>query len=193
MATKTAIDVERARAAVRELLLALGEEADSVELSETPGRVVATWAELLSGRGIDPSDHLTALPGELGAPGQVIAVRDLAFRSVCEHHLLPFSGSAHVIYRPSDHVVGIGSFSRLVETLSSRLQLQERLGDQIAAAIADTTAAHGVIVVLVARHGCLCDRGPRQDRAVVTTIATRGSYVGTSIADIANLLGLPAG
>lgn len=186
------IDDERARAAVRELLLALGEDVDSAELRETPARVAATWAELLSGRGSDPSDHLNALQGQVGAPGQIIAVRDLAFRSVCEHHLLPFTGSAHVVYRPGAHVVGISSFAKLIDGLASRLQLQERLGDQIAEVISDKTAAHGVIVVLVARHGCLSDRGARQGTASVTTIATRGSYVGTTIADVVGLLDLRA-
>lgn len=97
-----------------------------------------------------------------------------------------------MVYRPGAHVVGISSFAKLIDGLASRLQLQERLGDQIAEVISDKTAAHGVIVVLVTRHGCLSDRGTRQGTASVTTIATRGSYVGTTIADVVGLLDLCA-
>jgi GTP cyclohydrolase I len=172
------MDPDRVRAAVRELLIALGEDADRPDLIETPARTAAAWGELLGGRDEDPLVHLTALPAIESFAGQVVSLRDISFRSVCEHHLLPFDGSVHLMYRSSGPVAGLSSFVRAIETLSSRLQLQERLSQQIANVITEGIAPDGVIVVVVARHGCVSDRGVRQAVARTVTIASRGSYSG---------------
>lgn len=182
------MDHDRVRAAVRELLLALGEDADRLGLIETPTRMAAAWGELLAGRDEDPLVHLTALTSIESFAGQVVSLRDIAFRSVCEHHLLPFDGTVHLMYRSSGPVAGLSSFVRTIETLSSRLQLQERLSEQIADAITEGIAPEGVIVVLVARHGCVSDRGVRQSVARTMTIASRGSYSGQNETAAAALL-----
>jgi len=182
---------ERVRAAVRELLLALGEDADRPDLRETPTRAAAAWQELLRGRREDPRLHMTALPASEIFTGQVISLRDISFRSVCEHHLLPFHGTAHLMYRSSGAVAGLSSFVHVIETLSSRLQLQERLTEQIADVIAEGIAPEGVIVVMVARHGCVSDRGVRQADARTVTIASRGTYAGPAEDAAAALLLAP--
>lgn len=176
--TSELMDSERVRAAVRELLSALGEDVDRSGLIETPARTAATWRELLAGRDEDPLVHLQGFPAIETFAGQVISLRDISFRSVCEHHLLPFAGSVHLMYRSSGRVAGLSSFVRVIETLSSRLQLQERLSQQIADVITEGLAPDGVIVVLAARHGCVSDRGVRQETARTVTIAARGSYSG---------------
>ena len=182
---------DRVSAAVRELLLALGEDANRADLSETPTRAAAAWRELLSGRNEDPLVHMSALPASESFAGQVISLRDISFSSVCEHHLLPFQGSVHLMYRSSGTVAGLSSFVHAIETLASRLQLQERLTEQIAAVIAEGIAPDGVIVVVVARHGCVSDRGVHQANARTVTIASRGSYAGPHESAAAALLLTP--
>ncbi|THG29924.1 GTP cyclohydrolase I [Naasia lichenicola] len=184
-------DLERVAAAVRELLAALGEDVDRPELGATPVRSAQSWAELLSGRDADPVAPLIPLPGEESFSGQAVALRNIAFRSVCEHHLLPFDGVIHLMYRPSGAVAGLGSFIRTIEALSSRLQLQERLTEQIADAIEAALAPEGILVVAHARHGCVSDRGVRDVGARTMTIASRGSYSGSAEASAAALLLLP--
>jgi GTP cyclohydrolase I len=182
------MDADRVRDAVRELLAALGEDLERPELNETPGRAAAAWAELLSGRDADPLAPLGALPEVESFAGQVIMLRDISFRSVCEHHLLPFDGEIHLMYRSAGAVAGLSSFVRTVEILSSRLQLQERLTQQIADAIEEALEPDGVVVAIVARHGCVSDRGVRQSTARTTTIASRGSYSGAHEDAAAGLL-----
>lgn len=169
------VDRRRIAAAVRELLAAIGEDPDSELLAGTPGRVADSYAEFFSGVGVDPRTFLTdAVPAE-GETGELVIVRDISLRSVCEHHLLPFRGRAHVAYRPNERVVGLGAIPRVVETLAARPQLQERLGEQIADAIDEGISPEGVLVVLEASHGCVADRGVRQTEAVAVTVASRGS------------------
>jgi GTP cyclohydrolase I len=178
----------RVSAAVRELLIALGEDADRPDLSETPARAAAAWGELLGGRDEDPLTHITALPATDDFAGQVITLRDISFRSVCEHHLLPFHGTINLMYRSSGPVAGLSSFVRAIEALSSRLQLQERLTRQIADVITEGIAPEGVLVAVIARHGCVSDRGVRQANAQTTTIASRGSFAGPGENSAAALL-----
>lgn len=173
-------DSERVTAAVRQLLTALGEDVDASDLSETPARTANSWIELLSGRGLDPRAPLTPLLGEESFAGQVVALRDIAFRSVCEHHLLPFDGVIHLMYRSSGPIAGLSSFIRAIDILSSRLQLQERLTQQIADAVLESLAPDGVLVLAVARHGCVSDRGVKDAAARTMTVASRGSYSGSA-------------
>jgi GTP cyclohydrolase IA len=164
------IDAARLAAAVRETLLALGEDPDRPGLSRTPERIVASWQEFYAGR--DAS--IRASPSESAAPDDLIIVRDVDFISVCEHHLLPFSGVVHVAYRPRLSILGLGEIPKLVRRASSRLGLQEMLTRAIAEDMHRETDAHGVLVVVEARHGCVSDRGARLPRTRVVTVATCG-------------------
>ena len=170
-----AVDRDRVAAAVREILAAIGEDPARPGLKATPQRVADAYAEFFAGVGVDPVALLAdAVPvGE--DTGELVLVRDIALRSVCEHHLLPFRGRAHIAYRPGAKVVGLGALPRVVEALAARPQLQERLGEQIADAVVEGLAPEGVLVVLEASHGCVADRGVKQAEARAITIASRGS------------------
>lgn len=175
--TKAAgIDQERIRAAVRELLLAIGEDPDRDELAATPDRVAQSYAEFFSGVGVDPAELLSEAVPVGDDTGELVLMRDITLRSVCEHHLLPFRGRVHIAYRPHARVVGLGALPRVVEVLASRPQLQERLGEQIAETVDAALSPHGVIVVIEAQHGCVTDRGVRQADSSAVTIASRGVY-----------------
>lgn len=169
------IDRDRIARAVRELLAAIGEDPDSSTLAGTPTRVADAYAEFFAGVGVDPLQHLGDAVPVGDATGELVLVRDIALRSTCEHHLLPFRGRAHVAYRPAERVVGLGAIPRVVETLAARPQVQERLGEQIAEALQTGLAPAGVLVVLEASHSCVADRGGRQTEALVVTVASRGS------------------
>ena len=171
-----AIDQGRIEAAVVELLRAVGEDPDRPGLASTPQRIAASYAELFAGLDEDPLDHLADADEFTGddAVGELVLVRDIAFRSTCEHHLLPFTGVAHLAYAPGERIVGLGKLARVVETLSSRPQLQERLGDQIADALERGLEPRGVLVILDARHGCVTARGSRQAESTTVTVASRG-------------------
>ncbi len=169
------VDRDRVARAVRELLSAIGADPESDELRATPGRVADSYAEFFAGVGVNPQQFLSdAVPVD-GETGELVLMRDIALRSICEHHLLPFRGRAHVAYQPRDRVVGLSALPRVVDALAARPQVQERLGEQIAQAIADGLDAKGVLVVLEASHGCVADRGVRETEAEAVTIAARGS------------------
>lgn len=168
----------RIRAAVSELLEAIGEDPTRPGLIDTPARVADAYAEFFAGVGDDPLRHLgeTETLTDAGQqPGEIIMMRSLDFRSMCEHHLLPFLGIAHIAYLPRDRVVGLGRLPRVVETLAARPQLQERLTEQIADAIEQGLDALGVLVVLEASHGCVTARDIRQSRSTTVTLAARGT------------------
>ena len=168
-----AIDTGRIEAAVAELLAAIGEDPARPGLIDTPRRVAESYAEFFSGVGVDAAAALTAIPAD--ETGQLVISRDLAFRSVCEHHLLPFLGVAHLAYEPADRIAGLGTLATLVDTIASRPQLQERLGQEIAEAIAEGLGAKGALVVLDAVHGCVTSRGPRQAHSSTLTVAAVGT------------------
>jgi GTP cyclohydrolase I len=186
-----AIDTGRIEAAVAEILAAIGEDVTRPGLAATPHRVAQAYTEFFAGLGVDPLSHLAETvdlePGELG---EVVIVRDIEFRSVCEHHLLPFIGRAHIAYVPGRTVVGLGHLPRLVETLAARPQLQERLTEEIADAIDTGLQPLGVLVVLDAVHQCVTTRGPRQSSSSTVTLASRGTLGETgSRAEIISLIG----
>lgn len=175
-----AVDRERVAALVRELLEAIGEDPDRPGLKATPERVADAYAEFFAGVGEDasaPLQHTISISHgpapETSASGAVM-LRDIHFRSVCEHHLLLFRGKAHIAYLPGDKVVGLGALPKVVDVLAARPQVQERLGEQIADAISDALDTRGVLVVLEATHGCVTMRGERQREASTVTIAARG-------------------
>ncbi|MCK9916462.1 MULTISPECIES: GTP cyclohydrolase I [Microbacterium] len=175
-----AVDRARVAALVRELLEAIGENPDRPGLRQTPERVADAYGEFFAGVDADPAAALSRTisisrgPAPDTLPSGAVMLRDIDFRSVCEHHLLPFRGRAHLAYLPGEKVVGLGALPRVVEVLSARPQVQERLGEQIADTIADGLDARGVLVVLDAVHGCVTSRGERQPDASTVTIAARG-------------------
>lgn len=175
-----AVDRERVAELVRELLEAIGEDPDRPGLKSTPERVASAYAEFFAGVGEDPAAPLAHTisvsrgPAPETLPSGAVMLRGIRFRSVCEHHLLPFRGHAHIAYLPGEQVVGLGALPKVVEILASRPQVQERLGEQIADAIAGSLDTRGVLVVLDASHECVTMRGDQQSDASTVTIAARG-------------------
>lgn len=190
------VDRERVADLVRELLIAFGEDPDRDGLRRTPQRVADNWAELLAGAEQNAASALDAAiavgdPDEdvPGASGMVL-LRGIRFRSVCEHHLLPFAGHAHIAYLPGDDVVGFGALVRVVGILAARAQVQERLGEEIASTIVGGLAPRGVLVVLDAVHQCVTTRSSMQTRSSTLTIAARGVYTQPAArAEIISLIG----
>ena len=195
-----AVDRERVAALVRELLAAIGEDPDRPGLRLTPERVADAYGEFFAGVGTDagaPLAHtisVTRGPAPETTPSGAVMLRDIRFRSVCEHHLLPFRGHAHIAYLPGEQVVGLGALPKVVDILASRPQVQERLGEQIADTIAESLDTRGVLVVLDATHECVTMRGGRQPDASTVTIAARGELSEPAArAELIALLGAPRG
>jgi len=185
------IDTGRIEAAVAEILAAIGEDPARAGLTATPQRVAEAYVDFFSGLGVDPLDHLVDSV-ELGTNelSELVLLRDIDFRSICEHHLLPFTGRAHLAYVPGKRVVGLGRLPRVVETLASRPQLQERLTEEIADALNSGLAPQGVLVVIDAVHGCVSARGARQAKSSTVTMASRGSLADPVVrAEIMALIG----
>jgi GTP cyclohydrolase I len=169
------VDAARAERAVRELLVALGEDPEREGLVDTPRRVAKAYAELLSGLGQEAGVHLARQFGQEQAGDDVVMLRDIDFTSVCEHHLLPFTGRAHVAYLPANgRVTGLSKLARTVDVFARRPQMQERLTAQIADALVEHLDPRGVAVVLEAEHSCLRLRGASKRGAEMVTSAYRG-------------------
>jgi len=171
-----AVDQARAEAAIRELLIAVGEDPDREGLQKTPERVARAYAEQLAGIDMDPRDVLTTVFDE--NHDEMVIVRDIELTSLCEHHLLAFRGHAHVGYIPNaqGQITGLSKLARLVDLYAQRPQVQERLTTQIADALVDVLKPQGVIVVIEAEHSCMSIRGVRKPGAVTTTSAVRGIF-----------------
>ena len=168
------VDAERIKKAVVELLSAIGEDPNREELLATPEKVATAYAGFFAGVGVDPKEVLNeTFPAE---HTDVVILKDIELVSICEHHLLPFTGVAHIAYLPSDRVIGLGRLPKLVEVLSARPQLQENLTAQIADALEQGLNTKGVVVVIEARHHCVASRGARQPEANTLTMASRGVY-----------------
>lgn len=168
------MQADRIRSAVRELLSAIGEDPDRPELAQTPDKVADAYASFFRGIGQDP---LAALGETFPAVSdEAVILKDIELVSICEHHLLPFTGRAHIAYLPNGAVAGLGRLANVVEILASRPQLQENLTAQIAEAIETSLSAHGVLVVIEARHQCVASRGARQPEVNTITVASRGKY-----------------
>jgi GTP cyclohydrolase I len=171
-----AVDKARIEAAVAEVLAAIGEDPARAGLESTPRRVAEAYEEFFAGLAQDPLVHLAESVPVGPMTGELVLLRDIAFRSICEHHLLPFLGRAHVAYLPNERVVGLGRLASVVETLAARPQMQERLTEEIAGAIQTGLDPRGVLVVLDAVHGCVASRGPRQAGSSTVTLAARGAF-----------------
>lgn len=168
------VDLGRIEAAVREIIVALGEDPRREGLRDTPARVARMYAELFEGLRIDPTEYLK-VGFEVGHDEMVI-LRDIPFYSVCEHHFMPFHGTAAVGYIPDGRVVGVSKLARLVEGYARRPQLQERLTGQVADAIMETLQPDGVAVVIAAEHLCMTQRGVKKPGSRMVTSATRGLF-----------------
>ena len=170
-----AFDHVRAEAAVRELLFAIGEDPDREGLKDTPARVARAYEELLSGMRLTAEDVLTTT-FDLGH-NEMILVRDIELWSMCEHHLVPFTGVAHIGYIPNDdgQITGLSKLARLLDVYSRRPQVQERLTTQVADSLMEILDARGVIVVIEAEHLCMTMRGVRKPGSQTVTSAVRGA------------------
>jgi GTP cyclohydrolase IA len=172
--SEKSVDLPRIERAVREILLAVGEDPDREGLARTPSRVAHAYAELLGGLRENPRHHLRTVFHE--RYDEVVLLRDIGFHSLCEHHLMPFSGKAHLAYLPDGKVVGLSKLARLVEGFARRPQLQERLTTQIADALMEELHPQGAACVVEAIHTCMTLRGVRKPGSVMTTSALRGVF-----------------
>lgn len=171
---KTIVDTERIEKAVREILLAVGEDIEREGLKETPERVARMYTELLAGMQKDPKEHLRSVFKENYE--EIVLLRGVPFYSICEHHLMPFIGQANVAYLPSGAILGISKLARIVDCFARRLQAQERLTYQIADFIMNNLKPQGVAVVLEASHSCMTIRGVKKPGSVMVTSALRGIF-----------------
>lgn len=172
----TPIDLERIERAVREILEAVGEDADRDGLQDTPVRVARMYAEIFTGLHEDPASHLTVTFES--SHDEMVMVRDIPLYSVCEHHLIPFIGKAHVAYIPGKEgrITGLSKIARLVEGYSRRPQVQEQLTVQIADAMETTLEPRGVMVIVEAEHLCMSMRGIQKSGSTTVTSAVRGLF-----------------
>ncbi|MCH2123307.1 MAG: GTP cyclohydrolase I FolE [Pirellulaceae bacterium] len=169
-----AVDHERIARAVREILFAVGENPDREGLLETPARVARMYAEMFSGLHLEPRKHLQKFFTE--EYDEIVLIRDISFCSMCEHHLLPFVGKAHVGYAPNGKVIGLSKLARVVEEVSRRPQVQERMTEEIAKMLVDELGAKGVAVVVEATHSCMTMRGIRKPGSLCVTSAMKGLF-----------------
>ncbi len=170
------VDRERVRRAVRELLSAIGEDPDREGLVRTPSRVADMYGELFDEAGEDPARYLTVTFG--AEHDEMVMVRDIPFASLCEHHLVPFLGKAHVAYIPNKdgRITGLSKLARVVDAVAGHLQVQERMTTQIAEAIETALVPRGVLVVIEAEHLCMSMRGVRKPGAITVTSTVRGLF-----------------
>ncbi|MEX0818011.1 MAG: GTP cyclohydrolase I FolE [Pirellulaceae bacterium] len=166
--------MQRLQNAVREILAAVGEDPDREGLLETPARVARMYAELFSGLHDDPRAHLGKVFTE--KYDEVVVVRDISFNSMCEHHLLPFMGKTHIGYIPNGKVLGLSKLARVVESVSHRPQVQERMTEEIAGLLESELDAKGVGVVVEATHTCMTIRGVRKPGSLCVTSAMKGLF-----------------
>ena len=168
------VDLPRIERAVREILAAVGEDPDREGLLETPARVARMYAEMFSGLRQDPRIHLQKFFVE--KYDEIVLVRDISFNSMCEHHMLPFMGRAHIGYLPNGRVIGLSKLARVVEVVSKRPQVQERMTEEIADLLVEELDAKGVAVVIEATHSCMAIRGVRKPGSVCVTSAMKGVF-----------------
>lgn len=167
-------DLPRIERAVREILFAVGEDPDREGLRETPARVARMYAEMFSGLFEDPRVHLKKFFTE--KYDEVVLVRDISFNSMCEHHMLPFMGKAHIGYLPDGRVVGLSKIARVVEAVARRPQVQERMTEMVADLLMEELQARGVTVVIEAVHSCMAIRGVRKPGSMCVTSAMKGAF-----------------
>lgn len=160
--------------AIKTIISAIGEDTDREGLRDTPARVVKSYAELFSGYGKDPAHVMKTF--EEGACDEMVVLTNIEFYSFCEHHMLPFYGKAHVAYVPDRRVIGISKLARLVDIFARRLQIQERIGDQVVEALVHHLQPIGAACILEARHFCMMARGVGKQNSVMTTSSLHGAF-----------------
>lgn len=165
---------------IREILRMVGEDPEREGLRDTPSRVVNWYAEMLSGYGVDPRDVLGDTFDEQHE--ELVIVKDITYYSLCEHHLAPFFGKAHIGYIPSGKIAGLSKLARLVDAVTKRLQVQERLTSQIADTLEEVLKPHGVMVVVEGEHLCMCARGVKKYGSKTVTSAVRGQFLRSAAA-----------
>ena len=170
-----AVDHERIRRAVREILAAVGEDPNREGLLETPDRVARMYAEVFSGLQADPAIHLERTFTQ--KQDEMVLVKDIEFASCCEHHLLPFIGKAHIAYLPNGKIVGLSKLARVVDAVAKRPQVQERMTETIADLIMTHLKPRGVGVIVEATHTCMTIRGVRKPGAMTITSSMRGGFL----------------
>lgn len=168
------VDLESIKNAVRTILVAVGEDPERPGLLETPRRVANMYAEMFSGLQLDPARHLSVTFPE--SYDEMVLIRDISFTSMCEHHLLPFGGVAHVAYLPNGKVTGLSKIARVVEEVSRKPQVQERMTQTIAQMVDKHLETSGVAVVVDAEHSCMSMRGIRKPGSRTVTSALRGEF-----------------
>ncbi|MCJ7693627.1 MAG: GTP cyclohydrolase I FolE [Sedimentisphaerales bacterium] len=171
---KANVDIQKIEQAVRDILAAVGENPQREGLKDTPSRVARMYVELLAGMHQDPKKHLTSVFAE--KYDEIVLLRDIPFYSICEHHLMPFIGIAHVAYLPSGAVIGVSKLARIVDCFARRLHVQERLTDQIADFLMNSLKPKGVAVILEASHSCMTIRGIKKPGSVMVTSSLRGIF-----------------
>tara|TARA_Y100000588_G_scaffold33708_1_gene32747 strand:+ start:767 stop:1378 length:612 start_codon:yes stop_codon:yes gene_type:complete len=189
--TNEPVDIERIEAAVAEILEALGEDPQRDGLLRTPSRVAKMYAEVFAGLREDPEHHLE-VQFEAGHD-EMVMVKDIPFYSMCEHHLLPFVGQAHVAYVPGEHgkITGLSKLARLVEAYARRPQVQERLTSQVADKLMQALDPRGALVVIEAEHLCMSMRGVQKPGSLTLTSAVRGLFLSDATrAEALQLLGI---
>jgi GTP cyclohydrolase I len=174
MAERKSVDLDRIRRAVKEILVAVGEDPDREGLRETPDRVARMYEEVFRGLHQDPREHLTKLFTQ--KYDEMVLIKDIGFESFCEHHLLPFIGKAHVAYLPNGKVIGLSKVPRVIDVLSRRPQMQERLTEELADLLMRELDAKGVAVVIEASHTCMTVRGVHKPDSTLVTSAVRGMF-----------------
>src|SRR6476620_730489 len=173
--TGNKVDRDKIAAGVRLMLEGMGEDADRDGLKKTPERVAEFYAELTEGMWVDAKEHIIPLPGD--SHDEMVLVKDISIASVCEHHLAPFTGKCHIAYIPKNgRIVGLSKLARIAEVFARRLQVQERLTQQIAQTLFDNLDPIGVMVVIEAEHTCMTLRGVKKPGAITITSAVLGGF-----------------
>lgn len=190
--TESPVDLAAIKGAVRTILRAVGEDPDRDGLLETPRRVAKMYAEMFSGLQQDPGRHLEVTFEE--SYDEIVLVRDIPFTSMCEHHLLPFRGVAHVAYIPNGRVTGLSKLARVVEEVSRRPQVQERMTQTVADLIEDRLGSRAVGVIIKAEHSCMSIRGIRKTGSLTVTSTMRGAFRTdpASRAELMSLINMPS-
>lgn len=183
-----AVDQQAIAAAVRQILLAIGEDPEREGLVQTPERVARLYSEIFEGLSEEPTEIVKSVFAE-DEHREIVMVKDIPFYSMCEHHLVPFHGQAHVAYLPNGTLTGLSKLARLVESFAKRPQMQERLTSQVADTLMETIEPLGVMVVIEAEHLCMSMRGVRKPGSMTTTSAVRGTLA-TNPATRAEVLAL---
>jgi len=167
-----------AREQLRSLLEYLGEDPEREGLKRTPERILGSWERIFGGYLIDVKDVFTTFEEDSAIPyNQIILLKNIDFFSTCEHHFLPFTGKVHVAYIPTDKIVGVSKLARIVEIFSRRLQIQERIGNQVTEALMKNLNAEGAACIIEATHSCMTCRGVEKQNSIMVTSSLRGSFM----------------